>query len=211
LINGDKLKTMKFCIHLVWLFLFSINNIFADSTPEELSSTCLGCHGVVSYNNIYPAYKVPMLGNQHKDYIVAALKAYRSGERSHPTMRAQAANLSDNDISKIADYFSSFKLNEQRTQNPDVKIIDEANACVGCHGPDGNSLVPTFPKIAGQYQDYLLHALKSYKNGSRNNAIMNGIAGTLTEEQMIKLSKFYASQIGMQKINQGTFALKTFD
>ena len=40
---------------------------------------------------------------------------------------------------------------------------------------------------------------------------MSGIAGTLTEEQMIKLSKFYASQVGMQKINQGTFALKTFD
>ncbi|MEE2693792.1 MAG: c-type cytochrome [Pseudomonadota bacterium] len=202
---------MKFCIHLVWLFFFTINLTFAESTPEELSSTCLGCHGVVSYNNIYPSYKVPMLGNQHKDYLVAALKAYRSGERAHPTMRAQAANLSDQDISKIADYFSSFRLDDSKQANSDVKMIEEANACVGCHGPDGNSLVPSFPKIAGQYQDYLLHALKSYKNGNRNNAIMNGIASTLSDEQMVILSKYYASQVGMQIINQGTFAIKKFD
>ena len=90
-------------------------------------------------------------------------------------------------------------------------MIEEANACVGCHGTDGNSLVPTFPKIAGQYQDYLLHALKSYKNGNRNNAIMNGIASTLSDEQMVILSKYYASQVGMQIINQGTFAIKKFD
>ena len=202
---------MKFCIHLVWLFFFTINLTFAESTPEELSSTCLGCHGVVSYNNIYPSYKVPMLGNQHKDYLVAALKAYRSGERAHPTMRAQAANLSDQDISKIADYFSSFRLDDSKQANSDVKMIEEAHACVGCHGTDGNSLVPTFPKIAGQYQDYLLHALKSYKNGNRNNAIMNGIASTLSDEQMVILSKYYASQVGMQIINQGTFAIKKFD
>ena len=202
---------MKFCIHLIWLSFFTINLTFAESTPEELSSTCLGCHGIVSYNNIYPSYKVPMLGNQHKDYLVAALKAYRSGERAHPTMRAHAANLSDQDISKIADYFSSFRLDDSKQANSDVKMIEEANACVGCHGPDGNSIVPTFPKIAGQYQDYLLHALKSYKNGNRNNAIMNGIASTLSDEQMIILSKYYASQVGMQIINQGTFAIKKFD
>ena len=202
---------MKFCIHLIWLSFFTINFTFAESTPEELSSTCLGCHGIVSYNNIYPSYKVPMLGNQHKDYLVAALKAYRSGERAHPTMRAQAANLSDQDISKIADYFSSFRLDDSKQANSDVKMIEEANACVGCHGPDGNSIVPTFPKIAGQYQDYLLHALKSYRNGNRNNAIMNGIASTLSDEQMIILSKYYASQVGMQIINQGTFAIKKFD
>jgi len=202
---------MKFCIHLIWLSFFTINFTFAESTPEELSSTCLGCHGIVSYNNIYPSYKVPMLGNQHKDYLVAALKAYRSGERAHPTMRAQAANLSDQDISKIADYFSSFRLDDSKQANSDVKMIEEANACVGCHGPDGNSVVPTFPKIAGQYQDYLLHALKSYKNGNRNNAIMNGIASTLSDEQMIILSKYYASQVGVQIINQRTFAIKKLD
>ena len=78
----------------------------------------------MSYNTIYPTYKVPKLGNQHKDYIVSALKAYRSGERLHPTMRAHAVNLSDVEISKIAYYFSSFKLSEQKIQSSDIKMID---------------------------------------------------------------------------------------
>ena len=202
---------MKFSIYVIWLFLLSITNVSAEKTPEELSSTCLGCHGVVSYNNIYPTYKVPKLGNQHKDYLVAALKAYKSGERSHPTMRAHASNLSDSDIVKIAEYFSSIKYQEQVTNTADIEMIEEANSCVGCHGADGNSMIPTFPKIAGQYQDYLYHALKAYKNGERNNAIMNGISSTLNEKQMKKLSKYFSSQKGMQKINQGRIALKKLE
>ena len=197
---------MKFSIFTASVFLFSSFNLYAEKSPEELSSTCLGCHGVVSYNNIYPTYKVPKLGNQHKDYIVAALKAYRSGERSHTTMKAHAANLSDLDIDKIADYFSSFKAKIATPE--DVKIIDEANSCVGCHGVDGNSEVPTFPRIAGQYEDYLYQSLKSYKNGKRNNAIMNGVASTLNDDQMRKLSKYFASQKGMLNINQGRVAIK---
>ena len=199
---------MKFSIYVASFFLLSPLQVFAEKTPEELSSTCLGCHGVVSYNNIYPTYKVPKLGNQHKDYIVSALKAYRSGERLHPTMRAHAVNLSDVEISKIADYFSSFKLSEQKIQSSDIKMIDEANSCVGCHGADGNSMVPSFPKIAGQYEDYLYQALKSYQNGQRTNAIMSGIANTLNEKQMKKLSKYFSSNIGLGKINQGRVALK---
>ena len=199
---------MKFSIYAASFFLLSSLQVFAEKTPEELSSTCLGCHGVVSYNNIYPTYKVPKLGNQHKDYIVSALKAYRSGERLHPTMRAHAVNLSDVEISKIADYFSSFKLSEQKIQSSDIKMIDEANSCVGCHGADGNSMIPSFPKIAGQYEDYLYQALKSYQNGQRTNAIMSGIANTLNEKQMKKLSKYFSSNIGLGKINQGRVALK---
>lgn len=199
---------MKFSIYVASFFLLSSLQVFAEKTPEELSSTCLGCHGVVSYNNIYPTYKVPKLGNQHKDYIVSALKAYRSGERLHPTMRAHAVNLSDVEISKIADYFSSFKLSEQKIQSSDIKMIEEANSCVGCHGADGNSMIPSFPKIAGQYEDYLYQALKSYQNGQRTNAIMSGIANTLNEKQMKKLSKYFSSNIGLGKINQGRVALK---
>ena len=73
------------------------------------SETCLGCHGVVSYTNVYPTYRVPKLGGQHAEYISLALKGYRSGERSHSTMHAQAAGLSDQDIEDIAAYFSSLE------------------------------------------------------------------------------------------------------
>lgn len=71
--------------------------------------TCLGCHGVGSYTNVYPTYRVPKLGGQHPEYIVAALKAYRSGDRSHTTMKAQASTLTDQDMEDIAAYFASLK------------------------------------------------------------------------------------------------------
>lgn len=76
---------------------------------EVRGETCLGCHGVESYTNVYPTYKVPKLGGQHPEYIVAALKGYRSGERTHTTMEAQAAGLSDQDMEDIAAYLTSLK------------------------------------------------------------------------------------------------------
>ena len=68
--------------------------------------TCRGCHGVTSYNNVYPTYKVPMLGGQHAQYLVAALEAYKNGQRSHETMQAQAQTLSEQDMQDIAAFFA---------------------------------------------------------------------------------------------------------
>jgi cytochrome c553 len=78
---------------------------------QKKAETCMGCHGVPGYRNASPPYHVPKLGNQHPEYIVAALKAYKSGERDHPTMHAQAATLSDEDMADIAAYFATFKAN----------------------------------------------------------------------------------------------------
>jgi cytochrome c553 len=69
---------------------------------------CTGCHGIPGYFNTYPSYRVPKVGGQNIGYIVAALKAYKSGERSHKTMRAQASSLDEQDMLDIAAYFNSF-------------------------------------------------------------------------------------------------------
>jgi cytochrome c553 len=69
--------------------------------------TCTGCHGIPGYNNVYPTYKVPKIGGQNYEYLTAALKAYRDGERHHSTMQLQASSLSDTDIEDIAAYFAS--------------------------------------------------------------------------------------------------------
>jgi len=80
----------------------------ADAAAGRVKAdTCMGCHGIPGYNNVYPTYRVPRLGGQNAAYIEAALKAYRSGERSHPTMQAQANSLSDEDIADIAAFISS--------------------------------------------------------------------------------------------------------
>ncbi|MGD8644485.1 MAG: cytochrome c [Chromatiales bacterium] len=72
------------------------------------AATCMGCHGVPSYSNAYPTYHVPKLGGQHPEYIVAALEAYKAGERGHDTMHAQAVSLSEQDMQDIAAYLATY-------------------------------------------------------------------------------------------------------
>ncbi len=67
--------------------------------------TCMGCHGVPGYNNVYPTYHVPRLGGQHAKYLVSALEAYKTGQRTHATMQAQAITLNEQDMQDIAAYF----------------------------------------------------------------------------------------------------------
>jgi cytochrome c553 len=69
---------------------------------------CVGCHGILGWRTAFPeVYKVPKLGGQHEAYIVKALQAYKSGERTHPSMRAIAASLSDKDMADLAAYYSA--------------------------------------------------------------------------------------------------------
>ena len=66
--------------------------------------------------------------------------------------------------------------------------------CAACHGADGNSAVADFPKIGGQYADYLAKALRDYKSGQRKNAIMAGFAQALSKQDVENLAAYYASQ-----------------
>ena len=71
---------------------------------------CIGCHGIPGYKETYPeVYRVPMLGGQSEKYIVAALNAYKKGERSHPSMVGIAKGLSDQDIADVAAYYAQQK------------------------------------------------------------------------------------------------------
>ena len=71
-----------------------------------LTYTCLGCHGIVGYRNVYPTYHVPMIGGQSAVYLTTALTEYRRGTRKHPTMQVQAQSFSDQDIADIAAFLS---------------------------------------------------------------------------------------------------------
>ena len=72
----------------------------------------------------------------------------------------------------------------------------KAAACVACHGPDGNSPAPNFPKLAGQHADYLLKQLKDFKSGARTDPTMNAMVMPLSEQDMADISAFYATQKG---------------
>lgn len=70
----------------------------------------------------------------------------------------------------------------------------KAASCAGCHGMDGNSMVPTYPKLAGQHEAYLLASLKAYKGGQRMDPTMKAMVAGLTEADMANLAAYFASQ-----------------
>src|SRR5664279_1276672 len=139
---------------------------------EKKFYTCYGCHGLENYRNAYPDYTVPRLRHQHASYIVAALQEYRSGDRPHATMHAQAASLSDQDMEDIAAYLQG---DAPTKPNAAVngKVPKQVAACVACHGENGLGVeAPLTPKpavLAGQHVDYLEQALTAYRNGRRKN------------------------------------------
>ena len=82
----------------------------ADAAHRNKIAMCIGCHGIPGYKTAFPAvYHVPMIAGQQPGYIVSALKAYKSGERSHPSMRGIAASLSDQDMADLAAYYGAAK------------------------------------------------------------------------------------------------------
>jgi len=164
----------------------------------KLADTCKGCHAVDTYNNVYPTYHVPKIGGQNADYLVSALTLYRDGLREHPTMVAQAASLSDQDIQDISAYLASaVEVAEPATQGA---APEAAQVCAACHGQAGISPIPTNPNLAGQHKDYLKQALQQYKAGERKgpNAIaMQATLTTVDDEDLAAIAAFYAAQEGL--------------
>jgi cytochrome c553 len=160
--------------------------------------TCNGCHGIDNYKNAAPNYSVPMLRHQHAGYIISALHEYKSGERPHATMHAQASSLSDQDIADIAAY-----LQGGEPTKPAAAVAGttpkQAETCAACHGVNGLGvdapLDPKPPVLAGQHEDYLEQALTSYRNGRRKNAVMDGMAQALKSDADVKeLAAYFANQ-----------------
>jgi len=69
-----------------------------------------------------------------------------------------------------------------------------AATCAGCHAADGNSTIAANPKLAGQYESYLIRALSEYRSGGRENAIMAGFAAALSDQDIRDLAAWFSSQ-----------------
>ena len=162
---------------------------------KELAYTCNGCHAISNYKNVYPTYSVPKLHGQRPQYLVAALKAYKSGERSHGTMHSQAASLSDQDMADVSAYLAGANvLSESKSDVPADRRPKSSEVCLACHGTNGVGITPDYPTISGQHRDYLVRALIDYQKGGRKNAVMAGMAANLTREDIDALATFYAGQ-----------------
>ena len=160
---------------------------------KAISYTCLGCHGIKGYRNAYPNYSVPKLEGQHPEYLVAALQEYKSGDRSHTTMHSQASSLSDQDMIDIALYFAGKPLEPSAAPASARTPPAAAQLCVACHGTNGVGIVPQYPTIAGQHQDYLDRAIEEYKTGSRRHPVMSGMAAQIKDSDLDLITQYYSS------------------
>jgi cytochrome c553 len=189
---------IRFLASMVVLWLgMSLSQAAGDAAiGKKKFYTCEGCHSVAGYANTYPTYHVPRIGGQYPDYVVSALKAYREDDRKHASMKSNVDNLSEQDMEDIAAYVSKFRgMNSSLPVTGDIQAGRiKAAMCASCHAEDGNSENNMFPRLAGQYESYLIHALKDYKSGDRSNPMMMGFASALSELDMQDIAAFYASQ-----------------
>lgn len=105
------LKTFTTLLIVAFLQAVVVSNVSAaDAEAGKIKAiTCSGCHGISSYFNVYPSYKVPKIAGQNEKYLVSSLEAYKNGDRKHGTMQAQAESLSQEDIADISAWFASLK------------------------------------------------------------------------------------------------------
>jgi cytochrome c553 len=167
----------------------------------------MGCHGIAGYRNAYPSYRVPKLGGQKAEYIVIALQAYRASTRPHPTMQAQAATLSDQDMQDLAAFFAAQgepHTGPLVTSGAAARGKEKAAVCAACHGEAGISATPTWPNLAGQHQDYLEYSTSHYRDRKRQEPVMQGQVGSLSDADIRDLAAYYAAQSGLFTADDAT-------
>lgn len=161
---------------------------------KVLGYTCLGCHGIETYKNAYPSFSVPKLRGQHPEYIVAALKGYRSGERPHATMHAHAATLTDQEMEDVAAYLGGEPVKADATAKTVGDPPPQVATCAACHGREGVGIMGIYPTLTGQHADYLEHSLNEYRTGARKNGIMAPFASQLTPADVEVIARYYSRQ-----------------
>jgi len=187
---------------------------------EKKIAMCIGCHGIPGYQASFPEiHKVPKISGQGAKYIVSALTAYKKGERKHPTMRGIADNLSDQDMADLGAYYEGHGKVEgfalpAKAADGSAKVAElvKKGACASCHGDNFSKPIdPSYPKIAGQYSDYLYVALKAYKTEGnpqvgRANGVMGGVAKQFSAAELKELAAYVGGLPGeLKSVPQGKF------
>ncbi len=212
----------RFAALAITLLAAAAGSAFAQDVAEgqKKAAMCIGCHGIPGYQASFPeVHKVPMISGQNAKYIVAALGAYKKGDRKHPTMRGIAATMSDKDMADVAAFYekhttgTAAALPETPAVAPSeqVQALLTKGACNSCHGANFSKPIDgSYPKIAGQYADYLKVALTAYgRQGAtvgRNNAIMAGQVKNFNRAELKLLANYLGSLPGeLQTVPQSRF------
>jgi cytochrome c553 len=160
---------------------------------KAATAACAGCHGEAG---VSAAPGMPSLAGLDPKYTVSAMKAYKSGQRENELMKSMLAGVSDAAMDSIALYYGLQK--PARSQAPatgdKAAGATAAAGCAGCHGSDGVSANAAFPSLAGQDATYLASAQDAYKQGTRKDETMKGLAAALDDTTVKNLAAFFTSQ-----------------
>jgi cytochrome c553 len=165
----------------------------AIATANAAAAACTGCHGETGISKI-PG--TPNLTGFDPIYFVAAMQAYKGGQRKHDLMKSLAAGLSEADTKGVALYFAMQKVAPAQTPRPGDAVAGKASsaACAGCHGEHGTSTNPANPSLAGQDAQYAANAMHAYKDGTRTEETMKLATSGLSDKTIADLAAWYAAQ-----------------
>lgn len=184
---------------------------------EKKAAMCIGCHGLPGFQSSFPeVYRVPMISGQNAKYIVAALDAYKKGERKHPTMRGIAGSLSEQDMGDLAAFYEKHGASSMKpvadapaaTPSAAVNALLTKGGCAACHGANFNKPIDgSYPKVAGQPADYLYAALKAYQvegnpRVGRANAIMAAQVKPFKHAELKAMAAYLSSLPGDVRVVQ---------
>jgi cytochrome c553 len=162
---------------------------FGDpAAGEPLSAVCGGCHGS---HGVSIDTATPILAGQDARYLVDAIKAYRT-TRQRETMRAYVRGLSDKDIENIAAFYSVQK--SRPGEKGQTLVQDLTDKCNRCHGADVDNPAMPIPKIGGQDRDYLIMALRAYRDDRRESTTMHKMSLPYGDAVIDAIASYYASQ-----------------
>jgi cytochrome c553 len=167
----------------------------AEVSPAEkmVQTVCAACHApdgnsVVSLN--------PKLAGQHPEYLLKQLVNFKEGKRANPVMGPMTANLSNEEMQGLANYFAGQKVALGKAKSNGAGSLGEkiyrggiaatnVPACASCHGANGAGLPKQFPRLAAQHADYTLAQMRAFRLGERANApMMMVIAQKMTDAEM---------------------------
>lgn len=179
-----------------------------QEVPGAVAASCRRCHGDSGQGRGLGAF--PRLAGQRRAYLEASLRAYARGERRSGIMEPIAAGLEDAELRTIAGYYANLppaSAPSDATGEGEVALGESlalkgipgqlVPPCAKCHGPKPGPYNPHYPRLSGQYENYLVLQLQLFKSQSRGGTayhhLMHRVAGQLEEEQMGAVARYYAS------------------
>ena len=162
---------------------------FGDAAAgEPLSAVCGGCHGS---HGVSTDAATPSLAGQEPQYLVNSTKAYRN-TRQHDGMQRYVAHLSDKDVENIAAFYA---VQKSRPAERGEKFVQElTEKCNRCHRAGMDNPAMVIPKINGQDKDYLIMALRAYRDDKRESSMMHNMSLPYSDSIIESIASFYASQ-----------------